>query len=445
MRTKYVLNKISVVVSLALVLAGFAGCGKSSEGVYEIVKDEEEEKEQHWFLTKSETYEDGIKIAEEEHSYNESGIEIYSYEASYDYAGSLKESYEYEYNDEGLETKYVRCNLDHNNMHDENTTLYTYDAAGNLISEEYLGNGDVSKGKKLYEYDSEGWEIHRTEYDENENVIDESISEYDDNGNILLFERISQDYYKVLYQYDENGNEIQREYYADYGEGEEYIKYVFEYDDMNNRISSKKYDEGNALISTTQTEYYEGNDAVKNETIIDYDDEGKIRYQSSREVNEDGYLIESEVTDSDGNKSTSKNTFYKNGYLKKEKWKDEDGSFHRTYEYDEYGRCIESKKYKGLILVEAYATEYSEEGLVLKEIHTTTDSWIAKEKIKETREYTYNENGQLIKEVFSDDEFYGDGFYEYEYDADGNMILMSEKTKNGLCIKSVSCEYEYIA
>lgn len=262
-------------------------------------------------------------------------------------------------------------------------TEYEYDAAGNLLSEKkstiymYGDEEYVDTSTKEYEYDAAGNLISIT----NSNSAYPQTFEYDAAGNLIRFVDGTPNYW-TEYQYDETGNLIKEIKHADGNEDLEkfdYIDQVNEYDTSGNLIKEiinnngfsgshygrylleQKFDAAGNLIKWD--EYRDGSEQVTSSREYEYDEEGRIIKET--------YI---NYVDYDGN-------FY-----------DEPLSNTSTYSYEE---------------------EYDELGNLIRFIMYNDD----RDYVDHWTEYEYDETGNLIRETV----YYGDGNsnvksrIEYEY------------------------------
>ncbi len=144
-------------------------------------------------------------------------------------------------------------------------------------------------------------------------------------------------------------------------------------------------------------------------------------------------------------------------YLPKLKWhsRENSGGFYREYiykyKYDDYGNVIKETEYTDNKIFDIrermYDTTYSynENGQILKEFVRTEDFCTSitdgHQIYEDTYGYIYNEKQQLIKKEIMyqadvEGAFYGN---EYEYDEKGNLAKETEYIADG----EIGCEYDY--
>ena len=186
----------------------------------------------------------------------------------------------------------------------EQTSTYTYDTNGNILTFSYVISGDFAFNElTTYAYDNMG-NVLRVNIDRNSDGTDESIRHYtyDENGNVLTFlHDTSGDGSWISFSvqtYDEQGNRLTLSYdndqdgvfegrstyvynsdgflltesYQESEEGEPYIVFSFEYDGSNN-ILSWQWDaetSGDLYISYNYT-YDSENNRVATENDSDGD------------------------------------------------------------------------------------------------------------------------------------------------------------------------------
>ncbi len=158
-----------------------------------------------------------------------------------------------------------------------------------------------------------------------------------------------------------------------------------------------------------------------------------VKYNNDTEeyYNSDGLLYKSMVYDENG-KFTSKrfHTYDENGLLAKTEEYNADGelTLKRTY-IEGKPLCFETSD-----LWEKW--EYNEDGLLVKESFATTAEVRYTDGVTE---YTYDENGRLVREHEVNNE--GQRGYEYTYDGNGNMILTKRISYDGALFDYVVCTY----
>ena len=127
-----------------------------------------------------------------------------------------------------------------------------YDESGNLIKRLEDTGYNISKHKYFRNEHGNSEKVERTRKDSNGEVIDKRISIYDydeDIGKIVSHKITSKDkdyYRKIRFEYDENGNTIERK--ETDGKGNIEKKYRYDYDKNNNRVSSLIKDDTGEIV-----------------------------------------------------------------------------------------------------------------------------------------------------------------------------------------------------
>lgn len=112
------------------------------------------------------------------------------------------------------------------------------------------------------------------------------------------------------------------------------------------------------------------------------------------------------------------------------------------YEYNDDNRLIKQTRYRGEFIESIFSYEYDNDGNIIKELEYKKNSITGEyDKLDTYREYTYDDNNNLIKKehcVASSNDKY---LYLYEYDENNNLI---KEDYYGLSItKQHSYFYEY--
>ena len=248
-------------------------------------------------------------------------------------------------------------------------TLTTYEAYNHVIERDYNEHGD---------------EIRHVE----ELFIDGVFYQYN---------------YDYKYIYDENGNVLCKD------------RYIMDTDELEKR-DEYTYDENGNLVNLTERTYALNTSGV-NENVYtryyeyEYDADGNVTYIK-------GYGMDGEV---EVDVTFTQNVYDENGFLIKHTWITNDYTDTTEYTVNEHGDAISVKKTTCFVDKEPYVSsdktieyEYDEEGR-----HTKVTTFSAGE-LYETVEYTYNENGDVIREFKIDQQGKRDEFEtEIEYYADG--------------------------
>lgn len=266
---------------------------------------------------------------------------------------------------------------------------YTYNSNGTIrIKKEYLDGGD------------EPYEITQYTYDDNSNLVEKLINSCTSN-----------DTKKYLYEYNSN-NDIVKETYTFVSNAEVISRYVYTYSYNDNNVLAKKVTE----------------DYVREETKEEF-------------YNEDGNVIKAVETDSQDNVDTYEYTYNENGDIIKEiytylPFNEEpiESVTEYDYKYDEKGNITEytENKKSG---IDTYKYEYNEQGDVIKEtIDINSYTSITQEIITE---YTYGENGNILKKRASKSAWVETDVLHTVYDKYGNPLSATSETNTD------TYEYEY--
>lgn len=205
--------------------------------------------------------------------------------------GSVRVLKQYEYDEAGNQ-------LTETIVTDEETIInkneYIYDDAGNMlesISLDAEGNPIIRNS-----HDEDGNIIESIEYDEDGEVVCTEESTYDSMGNMLTYKIVSEEYnYHTMYTYDENGELLQYTYVDDVTGDEQATVY-----------NTVKEDN---VVTIETIDYYNGEEISYRKKVSEY--------------NEDGKLLNLELTDRDGMVLGAETIKY-----------DEKGN--ETYTYSEY-------------------------------------------------------------------------------------------------------------
>ena len=300
------------------------------------------------WLTEEYIYnEDGAALSHTVITYNTDGEQLsYLYEGPY---GS--DSYQYTYDDLGrLLTQTqdsVYTSYDGDGWEDHSTTTYEYDIWGNLAREVSQATGDV---------------------------VTETSYTYDDNGNLLISETLTNaGSSAIYYTYDENGYQTKVTYtYDDVVESvEEYFR------DENGTIIAQKSSSGDGEVYS-YAEFTVVDGLVVQETMT----YGEDVYIYSYSYDENGNLVHSESQNPYGISVTDQI-------------------------YDEEGRMVqEETTYDGGSSLTVYT--YDERGLLVKYERTASDGYYALD------EYTYDEEGNALTEVYQMEGFIRTTTYSYD-------------------------------
>ena len=171
---------------------------------------------------------------------------------------------------------------------------------------------------------------------------------------------------------------------------EDYISAILEYDNQGNLISENTYNPDATLLSATVTEYDENQHPV---LVKNYDGEGMLCEQI-RSVYEDGRLVEQTQCYGEGMPEYTTRLVYENNRLVRRNCYDE-GEFsytERALTYNDKGQLIKD-------------VEYDEDG---QEMYVTT--------------MQYDENGRVVVRVRDEVQQKDRRTVNFEYDAQGRKI-----------------------
>lgn len=159
-----------------------------------------------------------------------------------------------------------------------------------------------------------------------------------------------------------------------------------------------------------------------------YDLEGNITSEHEYEYNEEtGELVKHTITNEDGVKVlTFEREYYDDGVLKKESSLNEDGSIYISYEYNPDGT---EARYVNNDYENEHVYTY-ENGVLTSELRTSIND----DGEESTDSITYNEFGDIIREEdaynVADIEFTMIYDYKYEYDSNNRKIKSIETSPN---------------
>lgn len=268
--------------------------------------------------------------------------------------------------------------------------IYTYDGGADIYN--YNINGDLEKISC---------------YDEDGNIISESITdiEYDENGNKIKETTYENGEISFISEFatTDDGKTYQKSFTSFMSDGE---KSVYEYDENEFITAIKTVNAEDTVVYEEIYEYKTDKNGNQYNSVITQNN-FELGTVSVFEMSENGDMIMSVEKDLDGN------IIYEDRYDR---------------EYDENGNKVCEKHYiDGKLVHEVIEYIYSEDGnwgFPKKEIEYTEDGL--------TKIFDYNDHGELILEKDYDEN--GNVIYyfvgEYEYNEDG--IMLSKKTyKNG--------------
>lgn len=281
------------------------------------------------------------------------------------------------YNDDGAATAHSVYTYDesghsltglYEDAYGTETTACTYDELGRQVTWTY----DYTP------FDEDSWEEHstttyhydkwglltRTVYEAVGDVVNETNYGYDDNGNMILEETVSNSgRYGYYYTYDENGCLI-RSTYAE----EDEVQYTTEYvrDADGYAVQTRMIDSDGEVLSTTESTYADGRLAESAYSSGDFWSRSRYTYD------EMGNTVRSESEDSYGNTQVSTNIYDEENHLVQEEYNS--GSYSNIAVYT-----------------------YNAQGLMTKYEVTGSDGSYYEE------EYTYDEEGNILTDVCRSD------------------------------------------
>ena len=202
---------------------------------------------------------------------------------------------------------------------------------------------------------------------------------------------------------------------------EDYISAILEYDNQGNLISENTYNPDATLLSATVTEYDENQHPV---LVKNYDGEGMLCEQV-RSVYEDGRLVEQKQCYGEGMPEYTTRLVYENDRLVRRDCYDEDEFSYteRAFTYNEKGQLIKDVEYDedGQ---EMYVTtmQYDENGRVVVRVRDEVQ-----QKDRRTVNFEYDEQGRKIKDlIYNYDEALIAKIYS-RYDDQNHLVEQEEE------------------
>lgn len=359
-------------------------------------------------------------------TYNQAG-EVVGFEECYPNGGTKKEV---EYNDDGTreESEY--------DVEGNKTRCAYYDAQGVLI-DEYTYTYEFYPDGMLKRYEAKnmaGQTVEFGAYTYYEDGLPKTEIGMDKDGNSWEREYYEDGRTKVEADSYADGSEHRSEYYpngmqklqvARYADGS---KQVAEYDEHGNQTSFAYYDEnGNALEAYTCTYEYNSDGTLKRR--ITWDAAGQIQLTEDYTYYPEG-TIKTLVSESSEGRWVVE--YYENDCVKSEEGYFTDGSWYRV-EYNESGKA----QYNSIRDADGSGCDetYNENGDIIKVVYYDENGAVISEL---GYEYEYDENGKLIKYAC----YTADGVLvevkEFTYDEDGNI-----KSEIGSSVEGSRWEYGY--
>ena len=424
-----------------------------------------------WPLEEAYRYADGKFRYHRKYEYDERGNVLVQIE--YDEDGNEKYRLLHTYDEDGTLLKTV--NTDSGRRLSSRST-YEYDASGRESKvTSYNSIGGISNIRESV-YDERGNLLQETVYDENGNRTSQKEYEYDENGNPTKYVRKSGiDTYIYLYKYDENGNETEEAFYdgddvlksrrewkyapdgtlreiADYdGDGVLQSRQESEYtsDGLPQREayysgetlvwqSEWKYDghgnptesvllsynpDGGLETHVSRIQYeYDNNGRIT--VRIESDGNGTVMFHDEYTYDEAGHEIKCTGTDGDGNfLSETENAYDEAGhqilYASRSIFQGEEQSGRVEWVYDEHGWLVLEDRYHAIaemLHTQVVYTDHDGNGNPGQIFHYRFFD------VDTSTEYTYDEDGRLLRRTKSDAEGILRERDEREYDADGREI-----------------------
>lgn len=290
-----------------------------------------------------------------------------------------------------------------------------YDADGRPIREFALGDGGIAVdwGRMNYEYDARGNLVRVSSGGERATIL-----EYDAHGNLI----------KVLGDSD-----------GDFAPEGDYL--IFEYDASGNRIKRMEYEEDGTLRCCYEWEYDASGNEIKS-IRYDYDRDGSIDYYCEYDAFQN--LVKSVWYNEDGSvrgDSAYRYEYDASGNLTKVMCRGESGNYYLcdAYEYNAFGDEVKHVGYRGDGSVSDYFDaqyEYDVQGKVTRRYYERVSDCNSDYEYSEVGEsyyeYEYDASGNLIREEvrrWRDGNF--SGSESREYNADGNLIRKEERWNDG--------------
>ena len=250
----------------------------------------------------------------------------------------------------------------------DRTRETTFNRSGLYLSQSGTRKGKP-QGKLTFEYDNNSRLLAKSQIDENEKLVRKNTFRFDSDGNMVEeveFDKNSKVKKRTTYYYDDSGRVI-REVRGG-GDGSTWFTFEHIYDEKGNMVEE---------ISKTA--------------------EGKVDWKTVFIYNERNQEIENQHFDASGKMV--------------DQWKneiDQNGNILKKQHIDPKGTVYEEMHYS-----------YNGENRLTLELRNPTDDGFQNRK-----NFTYDEQGNVIKETFeSGDGKYSDLMtYEFEYDEMGNWI-----------------------
>ncbi len=321
------------------------------------------------------------------------------------------------YNEHG-DTKYITVNDPVYGEKIEFEYEYIYDENGNILkaSERDISYDSVKVTEYVYDEHNrpikiiEEYNTVENLYDEHGNVIKKTVT--DNEGNVSIYE----------YTFDEHGNELSES--SSYNGESDGISRTYSYEyNAQGDITKKCYFNSDKLITDVTFEYTYDAKGRKTKIVT-----SAPQSTSTEEIsyNENGDIIKSvKLTPGFTTETVHEYTYSEDGRLEKERmelnsWKDSV----LTEKYDEHGNLTLRESGDSC---EKYEYTYDENGFVIKKVSTATGLEHLSEYENVTTEYTNDKNGNILKAVTVEENGITN-LTEYTYDIE-NRILKEVRSK----------------
>jgi len=246
---------------------------------------------------------------------------------------------------------------------------YEFNINGFITTNMSYNTHVVMSGKKELKYDKYSNIIERIHYSGDNTVEMKFVTTYDNNG-----------YFQEYVQYDSKGN-IER-------------KGINTLDNNGNVLKTYEYDLNGNLINENHYKYDLNNNRIL-DSVIEHNDSRTYKHIYSYDKKD--RMIEHVL-------------FYGMYNRKESQW---------FFKYDENDNCIEETSY-------SYDSFFSKKAFKFDKNNNKTEEveYYSEEKIKYKKNWTYDDNENLIKEAWfsSENDKGGQYTYEYEFDTKQNWI-----------------------
>ncbi|MFR5271648.1 MAG: RHS repeat domain-containing protein [Intestinibacter bartlettii] len=297
-------------------------------------------------------------------------------------------------------------------------TDYTYDFKGNItsmIDYKFDGNDSISYHYTYYEYDLNGKMTGYSEINASSKPSDGAINNH-----------------KLVYKYDVEGNITEIVYPTSLNDGITSIK--FEYNEYNwitgikakiNSVYKELRDyiyNSDGTINNIKDYTYDTNSNVNGYILKKYTYDNFGRVSSMKYYNSDSDTVKESYTYTYDKNSNIKSESIVNNYPTKDSDKVDEK---RSYEYDKLNRLINSDIVNNKTnKTESYAYEYDKVGNMISKSNILSDT-------NNITDYTYNDLNQLVSSETSNlSTGKTTSKKTYSYDENGNNIKEVDSIKN---------------